>query len=112
MYVIDGMNGVEACYHFAGIVAIHPKGLTLRQLWRMAVGKIQQKRIEILELANMVWGADGIDTEAYLFHGKMIPTGKGGPVQMSPELEAKVAAEVKRMRAENPSLPRAPGEKI
>jgi hypothetical protein len=35
----------------------------------------------------------------------MEPTGKGEPVQLTPELQAKVEAEVEKIRQENPGLP-------
>ena len=109
MFVIDGMDGIEAGYHFAGIVGISPRKLTLNQLWRMAEGAIKNRRREVLELASLVWSLGSIDYEAYLHYGQMSETGSGGPVQLTPELHAKIEAEVERIRRENPQLPQARG---
>lgn len=99
------MDAIEAGFHFAGIVGVSPRKLTLRQLWMMANGKISSGRRENLELANLVWGLSEIDWEAYLLYGQMSETGKGGPVQLKPELQDKIDAEIERIRNENPGLP-------
>lgn len=101
------MDGIEAGYHFAGVVGISPKKLTLYQLWRMANGVTKQRRRECLELASLVWSLGSIDYESYLHYGEMVETGSGGPVQLTPEIQAKVDAEVARIRQENPGLPKA-----
>jgi hypothetical protein len=108
--VIDGMDGIEAGYHFAGVVGISPRKHTLSQLWRLANGAIKQRRREVLELASLVWSLGSIDWESYIHFGEMVETGSGGPVQLTPELSAKVEAEIERIRNENPGLPtvRAP----
>jgi len=61
----------------------------------------------MVEQSILVWGLDGINVENYLFFGQLESTGKGGPVQLSPELERKVDEEAARIRAENPSLPQS-----
>jgi hypothetical protein len=99
------MNGIEAGYHFAGICGVSPKGWTLRQLWMMANGKVSAGRRQNLELANLVWGLSEIDWEVYLLYGEMAESGKGGPVQVKPELQEKIDAEIERIRRENPGLP-------
>ena len=99
------MDGIEAGYHFAGVIGISPRRFTLNQLWRMADGKIKNRRRETLELASLVWGLSSIDWEDYLHFGVMTETGSGGPVQVPPELQDKLAAEVARIRNDNPSLP-------
>lgn len=105
MFIIDGMDGIEAGYHFAGVVGISPRRWTLNQLWRMAEGAIRNRRREVLELASLVWSLGSIDGEAYLHYGQMSETGSGGPVQLTPELHSKIEAEVERIRRENPQLP-------
>lgn len=109
MFIIDGMDSIEAGYHFAGIVGISPRKLTLNQLWRMANGAVKQRRREVLELATLVWSLGSVDYEAYLHFGELVETGSGGPVQLTPELHAKVEAEVERIRKENPGLPKVRG---
>ena len=105
VFIIDGMDGIEAGYHFAGAVGISPRGFTLRQLWRMFEGAAKTARRTALELSTLVWSLGSIDCEDFLHYGQMTETGKGGPVQLTPELHAKVEAEVARIRSENPSLP-------
>jgi hypothetical protein len=99
------MDAIEAGYEFAGILGISPRGLTLRQLWRMAHGAQKDSRRENLELANLVWGLAEIDWEDYLLYGRMGSTGKGGPVQVKPDVQEKIDAEIERIRRENPNLP-------
>ncbi len=99
------MGGIEAAYSFAGVVGIKPHGMTLDQLWRMACGRIRQRRFEMVEQAMLVWIADDIDLEIYQLFGVMEATGKGGPVQVKPELQAKIDAEIERQRREDPTLP-------
>ena len=105
MFIIDGMDGIEAGFHFAGIVGISPRRHTLRQLWRMAEGVIKNGRRQALELATMVWSIGSIDAADYLHYGIVTETGRGGPVQLEPDLQAKVEAEVEKTRRENPGLP-------
>jgi hypothetical protein len=109
VFIIDGMDGIEAGYHFAGVVGISPRKWTLNQLWRMAEGAIKNRRREVLELASLVWSLGSIDWEAYLHFGQMLETGSGGPVQLTPEQHAKIEAEVERIRRENPHLPQSRG---
>lgn len=99
------MNAIDASYHFAGVCGLSPKGWTLRQLWAMANGRIGNRRRENLELASLVWSLGEIDWESYLLYGEMTETGRGGPVQLTPELHARIEAEVERIRKENPDLP-------
>jgi len=100
------MDAIEAGYHFAGLCGITPKGWTLRQLWMMANGKISFGRRNNLEVASLVWGLSDIDWESYLLYGEMSQTGRGGPVQVSPETQAKIDEEIDRIRRENPGLPK------
>ena len=91
-------------YHFAGIVGMQPSGLTLRKLWQMAVGRIKQRRFEMVELAKLAWSMDQIDIEEYLCFGIMESTGAGGPVQLSPELQKEVDEKIAKIREEKPGL--------
>lgn len=106
VYKIDGLDGADACYHFAGIVGVSPDDRTLRELEKMAWGRYAQRRREMIEQSQLIWNLDGIDIERYVCFGQIESTGKGGPVQLNPELEAEVQAEVNRLRAENPNLPK------
>ena len=99
------MDAVDACYYYAGVIGLPPEKRTLRQLWRMAIGRIKQRRFELYEQAILVWSAGDIDAEQYLHFGKLFATGKCGPVKMSPKLAAAVEAEADRIRNENPNLP-------
>jgi len=99
------MNAIQAGYHFAGVLGINPKGQTLNRLWRMANGRIENRRREILELAQIVWSLGSLDYESYLFHGIMKDTGAGGPVLVSPEMQARIDEEAEKLRRENPHLP-------
>lgn len=101
------MDGVEAAYEFAGIVGIRPHGLTLRQLWRMAAGKQKQDRWNSFHLICLAFN-DSLDTQRFLETGIMIESPAGKPIELSPELEAKVQEEVNRIRRENPDLPTIP----
>jgi hypothetical protein len=107
VFIIDGMNGIEAGYHFAGAVGVGPRGYTLRQLWMMAEGAAKMARRKTLELATLVWSLGDVDVEDFLHFGHMNTTGKGGPVQLTPDLHARIEAEVARIRRENPGLPQA-----
>lgn len=99
------MSAIEAGYHFAGIAGVNPRGFTLRQLWMMATGAERGHRKRNLELATLVWSLSEIDWQNYLLYGVMTQTGRGGPVQVSPEMQARIDAEVDRIRRENPNLP-------
>ena len=99
------MDGIEAAYHFAGVLGMSPTGHTLRQLWRMTCGRLKQKRNEIVELAVMVWAMGDYDIESYLAFGSLDETGRGKALKLDPELQSKVDAEVERIRRENPGLP-------
>lgn len=108
--MIDDMDGIEAAYEFAGIVGIRPHGMTLRQLWRMACGKMRQARIESLQLICLAFNKE-LDTHKFLETGQMVESDIGKPLKLSPELEEKVQQEVERIRRENPELPSLPAIK-
>lgn len=111
MFVIDGLDAVEACYTFAGTIGVSPDGLTLRQLWRMVDGRNRQRRAELIEQSQLIWAMDQIDVEAYLEFGAFEASGKGGPVQVSPDVQARIDAEIERIQRENPGLPRPGGSR-
>lgn len=100
------MDAIEAGFHFAGICGIEPRKKTLNVLWRMAEGRVKNRRREQLELAALVWGVGELDWESYLQFGEMTETGRGGPVQLEPEVQAKVDEEIERQRREDPGLPK------
>jgi len=109
VYIIDGLNGVEACYYYAGVIGINAAGITLRRLWMMACGRIRQQRIAMTEQAYLVWAMGDIDIESYTFFGQLTLTGVGGQMQVSPDMQAKIDAEVEKTRRENPELPQWDG---
>lgn len=111
VYVIDGMNGVEAAYCYAGMVGMLPDGITLRRLWKLAAGKIRHRRSEMFELAQLVWGFGDIDVQKYLCYGIWEPTGAGGPPQIPPELQAGIDAEIAKTYEQNPELRKLNGMK-
>ena len=99
------MDGVESAYEFAGQIGINPSGLTLRQLWRMASGLAKQRRVESLQLIYLAFNGE-IDIPHFLRTGQLAETIVGKPLELGPELEAKVQAEIDRIRRENPNLPK------
>lgn len=100
------MDAIESSFHFAGVTGIEPRGKTLNVLWQMAEGRVKNRRRESLELAALVWSLGDIDWGDYLKFGEMSPTGKGGPVKLEPAMQAKLDAEIERIRRDNPSLPK------
>lgn len=102
--MIDGMDAVEACYAFAGIVGIRPHGLTLCQLWKMANGKLKAMRYHQLGQASMVWGLGNADPIVYAEYGQMTDSKVGKPLEHDAETQAKIDAEVARIYADNPHL--------
>jgi hypothetical protein len=109
VFVIDGMNAVEAGYYYAGVVGISPRGLTLQQLWKMAEVVVMAGRRKTLELATLVWSMGSIDVDDYLHYGVLSETGNGGPVQLTPEMQARVEEAAEKIRRENPGLPTVRG---
>lgn len=109
MFAIDGMNAIEAGYHYAGIAGLSPRGMTLRQLWMMAEGVTKAGRRKTFELATLVWSLGSIDVDDYLHFGVLSETGSGGPVQLTPEMQARVAEAEEKIRRENPGLPTVKG---
>jgi hypothetical protein len=105
VYVIDDLDGIDAAYEFAGIVGISPKGLTLRQLWRMQNGVAKQRRIETMQLVCVAFN-ESLDVAKFLHTGIVEESSVGKPLQLPDELEAKVQAEIEKIRRENPNLPK------
>ena len=68
-YVLDGCEGWQACYEYAGIVSANPYHFTLRELWRMQLGKRKLLREHALNQALMVWGIEDMDITAFLITG-------------------------------------------
>jgi hypothetical protein len=95
---------VDAAYEFAGMIGIRPHGLTLRQLWRMANGRSKQKRVEALQLIMLAFN-DGLDASKFIETGQLLESCVGKPLQLSDELEHRIAEEIERTRRENPDLP-------
>jgi len=81
--------------------------MTLRQLWRMANGRAKQSRRESFDLVRLAFN-DSIDVLAFLNTGSVVESCVGKPLELSPEMEAKVQEEIERIRAENPQLPQSP----
>lgn len=104
MFIIDGMDPVEACYEFAGMTGLHPKGLTLRELWMMADGRARQRRLESYHLIALAF-QDGIDVQRFVETGQIAESCVGKPLELSPEMEAKVQKQVEELRRQNPDLP-------
>lgn len=94
------MDGIDAWYHFAGIVGISPVGHTLRRLWQMADAKIKQSRSESVQLAALVWGLGNLDVDAFIHYGEWSTFETGGTPKFSPEMEAKIQAEMERLKSE------------
>jgi hypothetical protein len=81
--------------------------MTLKQLWKMANGKAKQKRLESVHLICLAFN-DGMDTQRFLETGIVSQSNVGKPLELTPEQELEVAAEVARIRMENPELPTVP----
>jgi hypothetical protein len=107
VYVIDDADGAEACYRYAGIVGVSARKHTLRQLWMMAEGVLRQRRIDHVQLACIAL-SHGVDVERYLETGVIGESSVGKPLELTPEMQARVDAEVERIRRENPHLPSLP----
>jgi hypothetical protein len=103
--VIDDLDGIDAAYEFAGVVGLNPKGLTLRQLWRMQNGLARQRRIETMQLVCVAFN-DSLDVSRFLQTGTIEESDVGKPLRLSDELEAQVQIEIEKIRRENPELPR------
>ena len=104
MVQIDDMPAIEACYAFAGVVGVHPRGLTLCQLWKMANGKIRALRYHQVGQATMVWGGGEIDPILYAEYGKADAASKGKPLEYSAEMQAEIEAKVAKIYKQNPEL--------
>ena len=73
----------------------------------MANGRAKQTRIEALNLIVLAFH-DGLDTRRFLETGMIAESNVGKPIQLTPEEEAAVQAEIDRIRKENPDLPTIP----
>ena len=99
------MDGVDAAFEFAGIVGVNPRGLTLRQLWRMAIGAMKQKRLDALHIVCLAFNSS-LDTRKFLEFGIVEESQIGKPFVLRPDLEAKAQEEIEKIRRENPNLPK------
>lgn len=75
----------------------------------MANGKQFYRRQELVSLSQLVWGLSEIDLETFVYYGTLEESGVGGPVQLDPELQARVDAEAERLRKTVPGLPTVRG---
>lgn len=101
---IDGMDAIAACYTFAGVVGIHPRGLTLCQLWRMAEGKLRALRYHQIGQSFAIFGMADADPIVYAEYGKAEPTGYGKPLEHSPEMQEQIDARIAEIYEQNPGL--------
>lgn len=79
VWVIDGMNAIDACYAFAGITGFDPERFTLRELWQMAEAKAKQRRFELLDAARLPY-TENLDLGRYLLFGHFVTTDVGEPI--------------------------------
>lgn len=108
VHLIDNMDGLDAGWYFAGVAGVNPKGLTLRSLYRMACAKTREARSRIVETLTIKASEEPIDINRYIEFGELAESIVGKPLELSPENEAKVQAEIERIRQENPGLPTIP----
>jgi hypothetical protein len=73
----------------------------------MQNGQARQRRVEILQTAMIQYG-EPINVHKFLATGEMTESKVGKPLELSPDLEAKVQEEIQRIRSENPNLPKFP----
>lgn len=105
MFVIDGMDAVEACYFFAGVTGHDPERYSLRDLWMMSNGYSSQRRIEMLQFSSVLFGTEHLDLERFIRYGIVGESGKGGPVQVSQSVQEKIDAEIEKIRAQSTLAP-------
>lgn len=70
----------------------------------MANGRSKQKRIESLQLIMLAFN-DGLDASKFIQTGQLAESCVGKPLELSDELEHRIAEEIERTRRENPDLP-------
>lgn len=73
----------------------------------MANGRAKQTRLESLQLVCLAFN-DSMDTQRFLDTGIIAESCVGKPLELSPEMEARVQEEIKRIREANPDLPTVP----
>ena len=59
----------------------------------------------MLQSMTLEYG-EQIDTQKFLATGELTESNVGKPLELSPELEAKVQEEIKKIRQANPNLPK------
>jgi len=92
------MDAIDACYYYAGMIGVLPNKTTLRRLWQMADARIRQTRYESVQLASLVWGMSNLDIDAFIHYGEWVTYETGGKPEFSPDFEAKIQAEMERLR--------------
>lgn len=103
------MPPIEACYRFAGYVGLPPESYTLRQLWMMADGRARNRRLENLELGQVVWTIGQFDPEEYLIFGMINQSNQGNDVELTDEQHAEVRRKIEEIKAANPDHPTIKG---
>lgn len=73
----------------------------------MANGRQKQSRREAFDLVRIAFN-DSLDVLAFLNTGSVVESCVGKPLELSPEMEAAVQAEVETIRRNNPTLPQVP----
>jgi len=102
--VIDGLDAVDCCYAFAGAVGADVRRFTLRQLCKMADGRMRASRLESLQLAQLVWSIGDIDLPKFLLYGDFAKE-EENDLDLSPELQERIRLEIQRIRKDNPNIP-------
>lgn len=74
-------------------------------------GLARQQRIAILQSIMLEYG-NRIDTNKFLQTGELTESNIGKPLELSPDLEAKVQEEIDKIRRENSSLPKFPAAEV
>jgi len=72
---------------------MHPRGLTLRELWMMQCGRLELLRIHAISQAALVWSLGEMSDdgpESFVRFGE-INTKKTTPPPYMPEVEEKIA---------------------
>lgn len=75
----------------------------------MAEGRGRRRRRDLINLARLVWNLGDVDLEAYEAFGALVPSGRGGPPQLSDELQRKVDEKAAEIMAANSGLPAVQG---
>lgn len=97
--MIDGKDAGTAGYWLAGIVGIPPHGMTVRELWSMACGRLYAIRLHVFWqtelIANALGGKGKFDVAAFIRCGAIGVAAE--TLTMSPELRRAVEEEQRKM---------------